>query len=40
MLLELGSIDLDNPSAIYIYAKDFEAKDQVKDAMGINYFGE
>ena len=33
MLLELGSIDLDNPSAIYIYAKDFEAKDQVKDAI-------
>lgn len=30
VLLELGSIDLDKPSAINIYAKDFEAKDEIK----------
>ena len=30
-LLKLGSVNLDKPSAIYIYAKDFKAKDEVKN---------
>jgi len=30
VLVELGSVDLDSPSAINIYAKDFESKDEVK----------
>ena len=30
VLEKLGSIDLDNPSGIYIYAKDFESKDAIK----------
>lgn len=30
MLAELGSVDLENPSAIYMYAKDFKAKDEIK----------
>ena len=30
-LLKLGSVDLDKPSAIYIYAKDFKAKDEIKN---------
>ena len=30
VLKELGSVDLENPSAINIYAKDFEAKDEIK----------
>ena len=31
VLLELGSIDLEKPSAINIYAKDFESKDEIKN---------
>ena len=31
VLVKLGSIDLDNPSGIYIYAKDFESKDAIKN---------
>lgn len=31
MLIELGSVDLDNPTAIYLYAKDFKSKDKIKD---------
>ena len=31
VLEKLGSIDLDNPSGIYIYAKDFESKDDIKN---------
>ncbi len=30
-LSKLGSVDLDKPSAIYIYAKDFKAKDEIKN---------
>ena len=30
-LLKMGSVDLDRPSAIYIYAKDFKAKDEIKN---------
>ena len=30
MLEETGSVDLENPSAIYMYAKDFKAKDEIK----------
>ena len=30
-LLELGSVDLEKPSAINIYAKDFEAKEEIKN---------
>ena len=30
VLLELGSVDLEKPTAINIYAKDFEAKDKIK----------
>lgn len=30
-LLELGSVDLEKPSAINIYAKDFESKESIKD---------
>ena len=29
-LVKLGAIDLDKPSSIYLYAKDFEAKDEIK----------
>lgn len=28
-LAELGSVDLDKPAAIYLYAKDFESKDEI-----------
>lgn len=31
VLSELGAVDLDKPSAINIYAKDFEAKDEIKN---------
>lgn len=31
VLLELGSVDLEHPSAIYMYAKDFESKENLKD---------
>ncbi len=31
VLKELGSVDLNKPSAINIYAKDFESKDKIKD---------
>ena len=31
VLRELGSIALENPSSIHIYAKDFESKDVIKD---------
>ena len=31
VLLSLGSVDLENPSAINIYAKDFESKDEIKN---------
>ena len=31
LLLELGSVDLEKPTAINIYAKDFEAKDKIKN---------
>ena len=31
VLEKLGSIDLDNPRGIYIYAKDFESKDAIKN---------
>lgn len=31
VLSELGSVELNKPSAIYLYAKDFEAKDEIKD---------
>ena len=30
VLLELGSVDLEKPTAINIYAKDFESKDKIK----------
>jgi len=36
VLINLGSVDLDNPSAIHIYAKDFEAKDEIKNMIN-NY---
>ena len=29
VLRELGSVDLDNPSAIYIYPKDFDSKEEI-----------
>ena len=32
-LLELGSVELDNPSAISIYPKDFEAKETIENAI-------
>ena len=32
-LLKLGSVDLDNPSAINIYPKDFEAKETIENAI-------
>ncbi len=35
-LLKLGSVDLNKPSAIYIYAKDFKAKDEIKNIIA-NY---
>ena len=31
VLLELGSVDLEKPTAINIYAKDFESKDEIKN---------
>ena len=31
VLRQLGAIDLDNPSSIHIYAKDFESKDEIKN---------
>ena len=31
VLQDLGSVDLDKPSAINIYAKDFESKDEIKN---------
>ena len=31
VLRKLGSIDLESPSAIHIYAKDFESKDEIKN---------
>ncbi len=31
VLRKLGAIDLDNPSSIHIYAKDFESKDMIKE---------
>ena len=31
VLLELGSVDLEEPSSINIYAKDFESKDEIKN---------
>lgn len=30
-LLKLGAVDLEKPSAINIYAKDFEAKEEIKN---------
>ena len=33
VLTELGSVDLDKPSAIYLYANDFESKDTITDAI-------
>ena len=30
ILLELGAVDLESPSSIHIYAKDFESKDSIK----------
>ena len=33
ILVDLGAIDLDNPSSIHIYAKDFESKDAIKDVI-------
>lgn len=33
ILLDLGAIDLENPSSIHIYAKDFESKDSIKDVI-------
>lgn len=33
VLRDLGAIDLDNPSSIHIYAKDFEAKESIKDVI-------
>lgn len=35
VLSELGSVDLEKPSAIYLYAKDFEAKDEIKNIIEI-----
>ncbi|MBP3801876.1 MAG: ABC transporter ATP-binding protein/permease [Clostridia bacterium] len=32
-LEKMGAIDLDNPSGIYIYPKDFESKDKIADAI-------
>ena len=31
VLRDLGAIDLENPSSVHIYAKDFEAKDKIKE---------
>ena len=36
ILLELGAVDLENPSVINIYAKDFESKDEIKNIIN-NY---
>jgi len=36
VLLELGAVDLENPSVINIYAKDFESKDEIKNIIN-NY---
>ena len=33
VLSELGSVDLESPSAIYLYATDFEAKEKIEDAI-------
>lgn len=33
VLEKLGAIDTDKPSAIYIYSKDFESKDAIKDVI-------
>ena len=33
VLRELGSVDLNKPSSIYLYATDFEAKDKITDAI-------
>ncbi len=33
VLKELGAVDLDKPSAIYLYANDFEAKDGITNAI-------
>lgn len=33
ILRDLGAIDLENPSSIHIYAKDFESKDSIKDVI-------
>ncbi len=33
VLKSLGAIDLENPSSIHIYAKDFEAKDNIKEVI-------
>ena len=33
VLVELGSINLDKPNAIYLYAKDFEQKEVITDAI-------
>ena len=33
MLAELGSVDLEKPSGIYMYAKDFKAKDEIKNVI-------
>lgn len=31
VLSDLGAIDLENPSSVHIYAKDFESKDEIKN---------
>ena len=31
VMVQLGAVDLDNPSAIHLYAKDFESKDEIKN---------
>ncbi|MDO4282882.1 MAG: ABC transporter ATP-binding protein/permease [Clostridia bacterium] len=36
VLLELGSVDLEKPSAIYVYAKDFKSKEEIKNIIA-NY---
>lgn len=33
VLRELGAVDLENPSSIHIYAKDFDAKDSIKNVI-------
>ena len=33
VLRKLGSVDLESPSAIHIYAKDFESKDYIKEVI-------